>query len=491
LPLKFNPEKRQRLLIGSLFWLLCLVTHPADAQITGFQHIVLIVQENRTPDNLFFSLCATVSCSTTPDDEQYNIQTSNWLDKNVPGGTINPAPVQLANEYDTRHEHPDFVAMCDRDPTGRGGCKMDGAGDIGCAGTWTGLPHTPCPPNAEFRYVDNSTGILDPYLDLATSYGWANYMFQTNQGPSFPAHQFLFGATSAPSADDDHAGTFAAENVRDETMDAGCTAPPGTAVQLIDAQGYENRKNRIYPCFEHDTIADLLDAASVSWRYYSPLPGGIWTAPNAIDHICKPHDEKCKGSLWRANVDIAPSDVLVDIGNCALRQVSWVIPTGQRSDHAGQNAGDGPAWVASIVNAIGNSPCHNADNSTYWDSTAIIITWDDWGGWYDHEPPKFLDYPEGGYQMGFRVPLIFVSAYTPQGYINNGRLDFGTIARFIENNFGIPEGALTFADARGPGHLADFFNLSATPRTFQTIPAPKDAAFFIHDKTPPTPPDDD
>jgi phospholipase C len=69
------------------------------------------------------------------------------------------------------------------------------------------------PEQPQFRYVDHSSGILNPYLDLATQYGWANYMFQTNQGPSFPAHQFIFGGTSAPSAADDAAGIFAAENM--------------------------------------------------------------------------------------------------------------------------------------------------------------------------------------------------------------------------------------------------------------------------------------
>jgi phospholipase C len=123
------------------------------------------------------------------------------------------------------------------------------------------------------------------------------------------------------------------------------------------------------------------------------------------------------------------------------------------------------------VNAIGNSPCRNEDNSTYWDSTAIIITWDDWGGFYDHEPPTFLPYPEGGYQYGFRVPMLFVSAYTPKGYISNDRMDFGSIVRFIEFNSHIRMGKLTFADARTTRDLAQFYDLSRKPRVFKTVPA--------------------
>ena len=93
--------------------------------------------------------------------------------------------------------------------------------------------------------------------------------------------------------------------------------------------------------------------------------------------------------------------------------------------------------------------------------------------------------------MGFRVPLIVVSAYTPAGYIHNGREDFGSVARFVEHNFGIREGALTFADERATGDLREFFSLGNPPRTFQPISAPLSAQHFID--TPPSgdPPDDD
>jgi phospholipase C len=141
------------------------------------------------------------------------------------------------------------------------------------------------------------------------------------------------------------------------------------------------------------------------------------------------------------------------------------------------------------VNAIGNSTACDG-NTGYWNNTAIFITWDDWGGFYDHEAPAILPQPQGDYQYGFRVPLIVVSAYTPQGYINNLRHDFGSILRFVEHNFGIAQGALHFADARATNNLTAFFDLNRTPRSFQTISAPKSAAFFLSDKRPATDPDD-
>jgi len=242
---------------------------------------------------------------------------------------------------------------------------------------------------------------------------------------------------------------------------------------------------------DHQTLADLLDAQGIGWRYYTPGAGTLWTAPDAISHICQPVSQQCTGAEWNTNVALTPLDALSDIEACKLSAVSWIIPSAQFSDHAGGNNGTGPAWVAQIVNQIGSSKCANADGSSYWNSTAIIVVWDDWGGWYDHEPPTFLPYPEGGYQYGFRVPMLFVSAYTPLGFIDNKRLDFGTIMRFVEFNFGIPMGALTFADERSTRNLGEFYNPSLTPRPFVPIPSPITFSHDRNDTLPMLAPDDD
>ncbi len=474
-----------------------LARHPATPihqplHAAMFAHVIVIVQENRTPDNLFQGLCAppygsSAGCSTTPNTSQYNIQTANWLDKHSPGGMLQPMPVPLANRYDLNHGHSGFVAMCDA-TAGSTTCHMDGAGDVTCVSNIGA-----CINHPQFRYVDNSAGQLKPYLDLATQYGWANYMFQTNQGPSFPAHQFLFGGTSAASAADDAAGIFAAENmggtgnVGGQQKVAGCIASAQTIVRVISPQGEFGRS---YPCFEHQTVPDLLHSG-ISWRYYAPNAGSIWTAPNAIKHICQstgPGGE-CTGPAWKANVDLNSADVLRDIAACQLRSVSWVIPTGANSDHARGNDGGGPSWVAAIVNAIGtNTTCDGKVG--YWKNTAILITWDDWGGWYDHQAPTILSGVQGDYQYGFRVPLLAVSAYTPKGYIDNTADDFGSILRFIEHNFGVDEGALHFADQRAASDLAGFFRLDAAPRPYRTIDAPKNGNFFLTDRRRATDPDD-
>jgi phospholipase C len=208
-----------------------MIVSEAPAASPNFQHIVVIFQENRTPDNLFYGLCGAPfgnagSCSTTPSAGQYNIQTSNWLNSQSSSGTTQPGSVPLANAYDLNHSHSAFVAQCDVNSNGL--CQMDGSAAVSGTGA--------CPDSPQFRFVDNSSGMLNPYLELATQYGWANYMFQTNQGPSFPAHQYIFGGTSAPTSDADRKGVHASENplgtagLSDSKNPAGCTADALTRV---------------------------------------------------------------------------------------------------------------------------------------------------------------------------------------------------------------------------------------------------------------------
>jgi phospholipase C len=492
-----------RLILRTLLLLSSLAVVAAHAQITQFQHIIIVFQENRTPDNLFYALCTNFPCSTNPNGTQYNIQTTNWLDKTSSTGFTQPTGVALANGYDLSHSHTGWTNECDLN-TSTNQCRMDGAA-------------LTSKNRGAFVFVNNTVdakhpqGILAPYLALATTYGWANFMFQTNQGPSFPAHQYIFGGTSALDAAGDAAGMFISENF--STKLAGCYAQDGDTTKIIDSTGKETLFTIDYAsgndtCFTRPTMADLLDGAGIGWKYYSTKGGGtdagasIWTAPNAIQAICEPDSahQNCLGTEWKNHVDLNPADVLTALtpgaNGCSLQGVSWVIPTGANSDHPGGSSG-GPDWVASIVNALGTSTCTdaiNGQNVTYWDDTAVVIAWDDFGGWYDHVPPTILPSPEGGYQLGFRVPMIFVSAYTPSGFINNANHDFGSILRFIEHNFHLKKGALGFADSRGIeplAALAGFYNLGSTPRQFVQIPTTKTALDFLNDKTPPTDPDDD
>ena len=508
------------------------------------KNVVIIFQENRTPDNLFHFLTPACPLPANPDalhacipaqvtDSCYDVSPCGLSNESGSAVPVTLAPTPLAGSVDPDHSHNGFNNMCDPDPATLK-CRNDGA--------WK----TSLPAGSSYAYVENpavtnsdgSSGhLLDPYLKLAEQYGWANFMYQTNQGPSYPAHQFMFSGTSSLSADDDQKSTFVAENFDNKVLSnqAGCLALEGSTNDLIspalntpakDCKLYADGSVQecpisntalVYPsepvgtfCYPHQSMANLLDPLSISWKYYAPSAGSIWTAPDSIKAICQPafvnpngdpnSKLECTGKEWNANVDVKNlgTDVLRDISSCSLARVSWVIPNGTWSDHPPDDE-YGPSWVAAVVNAIGNNPrcAKNTPDAgeKYWEDTAIVITWDDWGGWSDNQPARYASQLpckstdcQGDYQYGFRVPLIVVSAYTPSGYINNVPHDFGSVLRMIEGINHLEEGSLGFADQRATTDLRRFFTLPY-PREFHTIPAEKDASFFLNQNGPAAAPD--
>src|SRR5215469_18144892 len=214
-------------------------------QASKIQHVVIVFQENRTPDNLFQD---PVLITAGADIVNSGLNSS--------GQMISLSPESLGVNYDLGHSHSDFVAQYD-------GGKMDGADKVvlDCS-----VP--PCPANPQYFYVNNSE--VQPYFQMAEQYTFGDRMFQTNEGPSFPAHQFIIAGTSAPTAT---SPLFAAENPASATGPAGCLAAANDTVMMIDASGSEKAQPAQYPCFEHPTVTDLLHAAKVSWRYYAPSAG--------------------------------------------------------------------------------------------------------------------------------------------------------------------------------------------------------------------------
>ena len=450
------------------------------------KHVIVVFQENRTPDNLF----------------QDPVLIAHGADIATQGvnslGTIIPLQkTSLTQNYDLSHKHGAYLAQYD-------GGKMDGADnvDIFCPPGSVNCPCSDyavkngisCPlPNPQFYYVDPVEA--QPYFTMAETYTFGDKMFQNNQGPSFPAHQYIIAGTStlgtmAPAG---NANLFIAENPPNGLggkIQSGCAAPSNTLVALIDiadSNPITNETQTFYPCAEHPTLMDLLDKKTISWKYYTPGPGSIWTAPNAVAHLCgpnatPPNATACTSNDWNNNVVLTNTKILTDITSGQLASVSWVIPTGQASDHAVSTDGSGPSWVASIVNAVGNSQ--------YWADTAIIVTWDDWGGWYDHVSPNQV--ANNSYEQGFRVPLIVISPFARPAYISHTHHDFGSILKFIETTFSLPaiDPNGTYADSHADD-LSDCFDFTQTPLTFHTIAAPLKADHFLNDKAAPLDPDDD
>ncbi len=220
---------------------------------------------------------------------------------------------------------------------------------------------------------------------------------------------------------------------------------------------------RIPLCWSAKTLGDEMDDAGLSWAYYaSPYngDGGLWSAYQNIRQIYF-------GKDWTKDVISPQTDFFDDVSKGKLRNVSWITPTCENSDHAGCGSKTGPSWVASIVNAVGKSK--------YWDSTAIFIFWDEYGGWYDPESPGRVDY-DG---LGFRIPMLIVSAYAKEGYVSHTRYEHGSILRFAEDTFGLGQLAASDSRATPPD---DAFDFNAPPRKFEVVPAEHDINYFKHQK---------
>jgi phospholipase C len=397
---------------------------------TPIRHVIIIFQENRTPDYLFQGVPGADIKKTAFDSH---------------GRLISLHQVSLAAGYDLRHDHEPFLKDYDHG-------KMDGFDK--------GLP--PSDHLRPFGYAPPSEA--QPYHDMATQYVFADHMFQTNEGPSLPAHLYIISGTASDPKHEPYkmmtnpwfakplTGMKVPSLVNPDAGTGGCDSPPNTRVTMINpADGLLGPA--AYPCFDRSVLSDFLDAKHISWRYYQQGSGaGLWHAFDAIAHVRYGPDY--------ANVVTTSQTILTDISSGKLAGVSWVNPAQPWSDHAGWfSTAKGPSWVAAIVNAVGQSK--------YWSSTAIFITWDDWGGWYDHVKPPI----DNHYELGFRVPLVVVSPYAKTGFVSKARHEFGSILAFTEETFGIPKGSLNSTDRRSDD-LMDAFNFTQRPRLFRLIQAP-------------------
>lgn len=391
------------------------------------KHIVVVIQENRSVDNLFHGFPGA-------DTVDYGLSHS---------GYVKLRPVNLGYAADVDHQHKAFVQEYDDG-------RMDG---------WDRVDTLPRQdPDFPYAYVPQQQ--VQPYFDMGEQYTFADRMFQSNTGPTFPAHLYLIAGQSEFAANN--------PNEMETTRYAwGCDSPLTARVTMIAPDGQEVPGP--WPCYNFQTIVDVAMPLGVTWRYYAPgldELGNIWSAFDAIRHI--------RYSPYWANVISPETRILKDAKRADLADITWVVPTAQNSDHpfpaqrsprdlGVEGAVYGPEWVASIVNAIGESPI--------WNTTAIIVVWDDWGGWYDHVKPPQLD----RMGLGFRVPMMVISPWAKRHYVSHVQHEFGSIVKFTEMAFDLP--SLHTTDDRSDA-LRDCFDFTQHPAPFKRIEALRQAAFF-------------
>src|SRR5579863_8706482 len=262
--------------------------------------------------------------------------------------------------------------------------------------------------------------------------------------PTYWAYAQQFGLSDnffcsvAESSTPNHIAMIAGQTGGDDgtSLNSGCKSPANTMSQSRSKTGKEYWS---YPCYDISSLPTILDAHGIGWKYYSQ--NDIWDAPLFLQ------------PYFQSPNDIHNSSQFIsDVQAGKLSTISWLMPPGSDpSDHPPAHIQIAQNWVAEQINAI--------MKSSYWSDTAIFLTWDDWGGFYDHVTPPVLD----GVGLGLRSPLIVISPYTPKGIISHKQGEFASFDTFIEDNWHLPN--LGQRDSlKQTSDLMDFFNFSQQPR---------------------------
>lgn len=382
---------------------------------TPIKRVVYLMLENRSFNNLFGRFPGAVGTDVGVEwgREKPLIRCPDWLPGDIPHDR--QAGLRCVN-----------------------GGAMDGFG----SGTY----------GSTYAYTIFDEDQIPNYWTWAREYALSDNFFASANGPSYPNHFFFVAGTSGGVIDN-------AENIQTRFDDDGTTFKSwgcdayGDDVFVFTKDDTGNLTKHD-TCFTFPTVGEQLSDIGVDWAYYSAAPGQtgyFWNAYNAISSVF--HTD-----LWHEHVRPV-DDIVPDIEAGKLPAVTWITPRFELSDHPPFSTGHAHNWVSDIVNAI--------MRSDQWEHTAIFITWDEWGGFYDPVLPPAID--EVG--LGVRVPLLTISPYTERGIIDSELGEFSTPLRFISDNWGLPYLTSRIRRTHGFEHVFDFGRRPREP-VFGTTPAP-------------------
>lgn len=397
------------------------------------QHIIIVMQENHVYDTYFGDYCQAIGPYCNVNGTGIPAGTCvPFNPANLSQGCKQPylaaasavtAPVDLVHDWAPAHEAYDN-------------------------GSLDGFYLAEGRQNSTFMYYDGEE--IPTYWDLAEEYGLGDNFFASALSYSTPNHWYLVAGASPPQGLNQSLNRQA----------------PGSTRLTTAEQTYLNQAN------DTRTIADLLENTSVSWKYYDyalgtynqaiNAPSGAGAQGSAFDFW---NPFASQASSYNATMKphfVASSSFFTDAASDNLPNVSWVLPTFNVSDHPSASIDNGETWVGSIVNAV--------EKSKDWNSSAIFVTWDDYGGYYDNVPPPPLD----GNGLSFRAPLLVISPYSREGYISHQFTYFESLLHLVEWRYHLP--SLTSRDAEAPLPL-DYFDFNATPRPPMYIDGPTHAVY--------------
>ncbi len=387
-------------------------TPGATADATGIHkisHVIVIMQENRSFDEYFgtfpgvnglpasnghFTVCVNDPATGQCVSPYYN---SDPVNGGGPHGQVNAVADINGGKMDG------FIASAEK---GGKGCGSTHDPACGGAGSDTMGYH-------DARDIPN-------YWTWAHDFVLQDALFEPNASWSLPAHLFEVSEWSA---------------------NCHGSSDPGNCVNALQSPGnppdFNNKTGTTPtpPTYAWTDLTYLMHKDSVSWNYF--VQGG--QQPDCADDAADcnaPYQNAKTPGIWNplpyfttvqqdgqlGNIKDV-TNYFAQAKNGTLPAVSWVAPAQQDSDHPPANIEAGQTWVTRLINAAMQGP--------EWNSTAIFLAWDDWGGFYDHVVPPSVD--ENGY--GLRVPGLVISPYARQGYVDNQTLSFDAYAKFIEDDF--------------------------------------------------------
>lgn len=374
------------------------------------KHVIVIVRENHSFDNLF---------GTFPHAD----------------GTTK---AKIGNKKVKMAETPDSLNQ----DLGHGAVTAEKAIDAGRNDRFYKITHATQTFNGKKIDVADSEyhkRDIPNYWKYASTFSLADHFFSSFMGDSFPNHLMLMTGQNLSVIGNPF-------NLTPTEHTWGCDSNPKARV-TIDTAG---KLSQQYPCFTAPTIVDEANAARVSWKYYAPPKGYfgyIWSTLDAFKQIRD-------SSQWNTNV-LPPSSLHAgqesfdtDVTSGNLPAISYLVSDLKYSDHPPASICQGENWVVGKINEVMNSPL--------WSSTAIIMTWDDFGGFFDQLAPPYLTQ----YILGPRVPTIVISPYSNPHTVFHKRLDFRSIDLYLENQFGLPHIA-TFD--RNENSIGMMLNPNQTP----------------------------
>lgn len=379
-------------------------------------HVIVIVQENRTFDNIFGGWKSGDLSIPQP----------------FPGAEATiPARIQQSMRAGVFGDPPSINASHDVWQCLSEGKFSDDtwiAVDKGvqCLGLFNPLEEV-----HPFYYLDPD--FRASYWDIATKYVLGDHFFAISSTSSFPGHQYIVSARST-----DNQGQTIADQPEIKLTDGsytqgnGCVDPKDieTRVPVLQDNGYIDWHHETWAaeCYDHPTVIDLLNTKNITWRHYSTLEysGGSYGQRGVFNGYIN-NSSWYKATLdWPTSMFDLPQDA--PLGN--LPQVTYIKPPcSALSDHPNDvSTDDAQNWVPSVINWIGNSPA--------WDDAAIFVIWDDWGGFYDHVTPPPLRPDKLG--PGLRIPFLLISPYGANGTVVHDVADYGSILKFIEDLYDLP-----------------------------------------------------